>query len=268
MTINELVPAGDEVSQAIREIESTLRERPNEYWGDTALQARYRGLIEAREGKAPPPAAPSEVDAEIAGIQRLMRTGEYWQRHNEPIRQRYLELLREREGQDEAPAATEEEWRRPADEATRADLGPAVVAELERTGDFADGLRALQDDVLDMLASVNEGGAVNDFVAAFDGLPDAIQSAVYLEFARGAPTFAPLATDEQLDLLVTELPAAGPALLAAWGSQAGRKLGIACARWQRCLSGLSEGDQAKLRYFVDHSQPVEQAAVFWHLAGD
>jgi hypothetical protein len=177
---------------------------------------------------------------------------------------RFLALLREREGTDEAPAEAEA-WRATPEQARR-DLSPEVVAELERTGNFADGLRGLQDEIMDMLASVNEGGQLNDFVAAFEGLPDRLQHAVELELARGPMTFAPLASDA--DIAALEALEEGPALLEAWGGAAPRKLGVACARYQRVKSGLSAADAAHLDYFVDHATPVERAAIFWHLAGD
>jgi hypothetical protein len=261
---DQLVPAGgDAVAQEIRQIETLMRDDRVAYERDGHAD-RYLALLRARDGGEQPPAAPSALDAEISKLTALMRTDRRaYERDGHDAR--LLELLRQREGTDEAPAEAEE-WRRPADEATRRDLGPAVVAELERTGDFAQGLRALQDNLLDMLASVNEGGQVNDFVNTFDGLPNAIQSAVYLELARGAPTFAEHATDEHLAALEAE--ACGPALIEAWGSAAARKFGIARARWARCIEGLSAADHDKLAYFFNHSQPVEQAAVIWHLAGD
>jgi len=264
MSTNEIVPAsGDAVATEIVEIERSMRS--GEYWQPHAepMRQRYLELLRAREGSAQPPAAPSEVDKEIVNIEKLMRTDrrEY---ERSGAADRYLELLRQREGDDEAPAAVEE-WRATPEQARR-DLSPQVVAELERSGDFAGSLRKLQDDLVDMLVSVNEGGAVNDFVAAFDGLPGtAIQTAVYLELARGAPTFAPLATDEHLAALETEIY--GPALIEAWGSAAARKFGIARARWARCVSDLSATDHDALCYFFNHAQPVEQAAIIWHLAG-
>jgi hypothetical protein len=259
---DQLVPAGgDAVSQEIRQIETLMRDDRVAYERDGHAD-RYLALLRARDGGEQPPAAPSAIDKEIASLTALMRTDRRsYERDGHDTR--LLDLLRQREGDDEAPAAPEE-WRATPEQARR-DLAPEVVAELERTGNFADGLRGLQDEIVDMLASVNEGGQVNDFVAAFDGLPDGIQSAVYLELARGAPTFAPLATDEQLANLEAE--SYGPALIEAWGSAAARKFGIARARWARCLEGLGADEQDKLAYFFNHLPAVEAAAVVYHLAG-
>jgi hypothetical protein len=259
---NELTPSGDAVSTEIATIERTMREAPNEYWRDQGMQERYRGLISAREGSAPPPSAPSEVDKEITALQKLMRTNraEY---ERSGAADRYLALLREREGQDEAPVEAAE-WRAPPEQARR-DLAPEVVAELDRSGDFAGSLHKLQDEVRDLLMSVAEGGEADAFFNTFVGLPASVQDAVELELSRGSMSFAPLATDEHLAALEAE--SYGPALLEAWGSSAARKFGIARARWARCIEGLSAADQDHISYFFNHLQAVEAAAVIFHLAG-
>jgi hypothetical protein len=259
---NEVTQSGDAVSQEIATIERTMRDTPHEYWRDQGMQERYRGLISAREGSAPPPAAPSEVDREIASLTALMRTDRRaYERDGHDTR--LLALLREREGQDEAPA-TAEDWRATPEQARR-DLSPEVVAELERSGDFAGSLHALQDELVDLFASINEGGQLNDFTAAYEGLPERIQAAVELEFARGAPTFAARASDA--DIAAFAALEEGPALLEAWGSSSARKLGIACERYRRVKAGLSAADQEHLDFFVDHATATERAAIFYHLAG-
>jgi hypothetical protein len=280
---NELVPSGD-VASEIATVERTMREAPQDYWRDSGMQTRYRDLIEARDTGVKPPDKPSAVDAEIASIEKLMRTDrrEY---ERSGAADRYLALLRAREGQDEAPAPTDD-WRRSSEEArrdrltmlrqreaeapatdpdeARRNLSPALVAQLEKSpGGFEHGLQRLQDGLASVLMHIPEGQERVQAIEHFELLPLGAQDAALVELSRGRP-FAPPASAAKLAEFRT-LPV-GDTLIAAWGGAASRRIGTVIARLDRARAGMSVSDRDAFDRYLDFAPPREMIAILWNLA--
>lgn len=261
--------AGGAVSQEIAVIETTLRDRPGDYWArhNEPMRQRYRELLTARESGKPAPAKPSGIDAEIASIEKLLKTDRH-QYERSGADARYLELLRQKEGGHDAAIATAETWRTPPTEARR-NLDPAVTKHLEQaTGGFDANLTQVQNAVRDIAISIGDRELATWFVNSVAGLPTTAQVAANAEILRGLPSgFGTRpASPEQLSAFQT-FPH-GAAMARHWGAQAARKIGIVTARLDRARAEMSAADRATFDHWFDNVSAREQAAIIWRLAGE
>ena len=131
-------PGADAVATEIRGIETTMRERPAEYWRDQPTQERYRGLLTAREAGTGAPAKPDAVGQEIEAIERLMRTDKSAYDRDPALSARYLELLTSRESGATMKSET------PVAEA-RKGLPADVIAEWDDHGATERNIAAVND---------------------------------------------------------------------------------------------------------------------------
>jgi hypothetical protein len=220
----------DAIGGEIISIEQTMREDPRAYVRDEPLQARYRALIDAREGVA---AAPAPVSADAhrrAALQRLMRDprSAYWRGPEaERLQAEFRALVA---ADDPATTAT-----RLAPDAVRAALPAEIVAEWDADG-FTAPLTRAQDAAATILAGLGDRDAAPALMASFGALPECIRVALYRELAAPPPRDAATASPAQLKALaVSDF---GTALASAWRDAAPRRLGGLIARFARIEQDL------------------------------
>lgn len=230
----------------LAEITALMGDHRSAYWRGPdadALQAEYRGLVEADAARQPsatpapaPPAPPAKGPT-----------------HRELIAQH-----------DAEKAAAADAWR--ATEAQARERMPsALVAEWDQAGDFTASLRRAQDAVARIVADIAAGDpeAAADFTVSFGGLPDSVRAAVLREAAAPAPGYVKAADDAELTTFRTL--DGGPEIIAAWGSRARRCVAICLDRFHRAVTGMPEADRPKFTHWWRAMTPGERMAVFWAL---
>jgi hypothetical protein len=273
------------VAQEIAAIEATLRRDPRAYWRDAALQARHRDLIDAQRGATPAPAPVAANEKRLAALHALMRdrASPYWRGPDaERLQAEYRALV----GDEALPERQSGALANRNIAELRRTLPEELVADWDRAGGFAENLGRAKTALEAIVRGVGNAGAGGadgavtdgaegsagrgdgpvggDLVAAFDGLPGAVQAALYRELAISAPNFARPATSAELAALAAK--DWGRPLVAAWGSAAARRFGAVIERFRRVEDGLTEAAAlAAFRRFWFTTSAREKIAVLWVL---
>lgn len=165
---------------------------------------------------------------ELAAIERTMREDprSYWQ--SEAMQARYRELL---DGQEPEAAPVEPDDGLPAMMTPR----EAAAAGIDDYDAYERTMRAV-GDVLAPLPNDDARRAVRD---GFERLPDVVQSAALAALERRGN--AARASDSEVDAFAAGSPA-GRALVRAWGSDAGWRLGQVRERLEGVYAALSLDD--------------------------
>jgi hypothetical protein len=265
----DLVPAVDAISAEIAQLEGEIGDPRSAYWSRVqgpVRQARYRSLLEAKEGGTAPPAIDAR-STELLEIEAKMASSEYWRGPKvdgeTALSRRYRALL---EGETDArsdPAAGEG-WRASTAVAKQF-MDPALVQEWGQ--DFDANLRKVQNVAARIVGRLGDREAQVQFTGVFDGLAAPVQSAIFRELARHDPGYVRPADDA--DLVVFELACAGggAAVIESWGSQARRRAGAALDRFQRVEKSLTGAALNQFAHFWKTSTPRERQLVLYSLGG-
>lgn len=226
------------------------------YWKDEGLRNRYRDLLVAREGGTAAPAKDAHAD-EMRAIQAKMRDGSYWR--TPALQARYRELIDLQLGNHPDPAGADA-WRASPAEA-KASLDPTLIAEWGES--YPAALRRVQDAGAAILGALEGKPAQTQFLTAFAGLPDKVQSAIFRQLALPEPGFVRALTDR--DRAMFNLIEGAGQIRMMWGRNADRRTGIVLDRVERIERSLSAADLQTFDYWWKHQSPRERQAMAWAL---
>lgn len=227
------------IDSAIASIEQTMRSDMAAYERDGGMQARYRGLLEAKETGALPPSPPSPIVVERREIEKLMGdpTSEYWKGPNaEQLQARYRAISHETLFDDE-----DERYEPP-------------LLRLPRGADLVVARKAA--DILGNLP----GDMRKGFKRSFDALPTAVHAASAAELA--APVSWGGSPVEPNDLARFATTPEGADLVREWRHDAPRKLARLRGRLERWLGRMPLAGQDAALAWLDSLESDEAKALY------
>lgn len=264
MTGNEIVPS--EVEAEIAALAPEVANHRSGYWkgpGAEAKQARLRDLFRARDAGGQAPAKIDALTAERQAIERLMtdRSSAYFTGPKidgeTALAKRYLELLAGT-GSGEHAQAGVDSWRGSLGSA-RAQLDPGLVASFGEQ--FPAALTRMQDTARNVVGALDRAAAAL-FEGSFSGLGTNIQSAILAEAGAPEPGFVTAANDADMALFRDAIPGADN-IIAAWGRDARRRVGMVLDAAQRIDVRLSKAEKEQWKFFWDACPPREKMLMAW-----
>lgn len=233
--LSDLTP----IDSAIASIEQTMRTDSKAYWADAGMQARYRGLLEAKETGAPPPPPPPPIAIERREIEKLMGdpASEYWKGPNaEHLQARYRAISEETLFDDE-----DEVYEPPL---LRLPRGANLVV-----------ARKAADILGDLPGDIRKG-----FERSFDALPAAVHAASHAELAAPVPWGGdPIGSNDLARFATTP---EGAELVREWRHDAPRNLARLRGRLGRWLGRMPLAAQDAALTWLDSLDPDEAKAIY------
>lgn len=210
----------------------------------------------------PMPKAPSrqEIEAELAEIAQRRRTDRRGYFKDEAIQARERELIEQREQLKAAPAP-EKAVREPGN---APGLDPALLKEWEDAGGVEFHLATAQRATQAAFEAMPEEERA-DFQAGFDGLPDGAQTAVFRYLALEPGGSVRPATDAAVQNFASTPE--GAELVASWGRNAARNVGVVRSRMELMLRSMPEADREVALSWFDSLKSSQAKAVLRALVG-
>jgi hypothetical protein len=205
------------ISTGVAQLEGEIGDPRSAYWSRVlgpVRQARYRSLLEAKEGGTAPPVTDAR-SAELLAIEAKMASSEYWRGPKvdgeTALSRRYRALLEGETGARSDPAAGEG-WRAsPA--VAKQFMDPALVQEWGE--DFGVNLKRVQDFGARVLGGLGDKEAQTDFLVAFDGLSTKTQASILREVALPEPGY--IASPSEADWTLFRCVDGAEQIIESWG---------------------------------------------------
>jgi hypothetical protein len=186
----------------------------------------------------------TDVGSELDQIETAMKTDIKAYNADKRMRSRHLELLTAREAAASPPRSTNPAapWHQ------RADNDAVIMA--QKTGSRV------------LAAFTGEAGGSRDLQMSFEGLPRAVQSAIFDELGAYRPGFVAEATPDELEGFKVAIDG-GAELVARWGGRARWQLGRIFDSFKRVREGLSASDRASFDGWWNRV-PMRERLVIFH----
>lgn len=138
-------------------------------------------------------------------------------------------------------------------------LAPALAAEWDASGGFAARLAQAQRSAITILERLDPIGRA-DFIAAFDGLPEAIRTTLFSEISLGSSGSVRQASD--VDVARFASTSEGRDLVDEWGPRARRHVAIVRDRIGRILKRMSAEEAEAATEWFETLPPAAAASVY------
>jgi hypothetical protein len=167
---------------------------------------------------------------------------------NPDVERRYRTMVASRMAKASLPA-----------NAARGLLDPALVAEWESSGGVASRLAQAQKGAISILERLDPEERAA-FVASFDGLPEAIRSALFSEISLGSTASVRAASDADMGRFASTTE--GRKLVDEWGHRSNRNVAVIRDRIARILARMSGEDVSVATDWFDALPPTSAAAIY------